>query len=515
MTAATNSFPGYARARRSAYANPDTLRSRPRAAGRQAADRRSRRAHVNDGDRVDVPLRLYGPGDVHRHRPARRHPHRPAAAHGGLRAQLPRLRSSSTPRTSRGCSRPPRPERTDGCDRGSCLVVVERGEDVRAALAGGPARCRCSTLPASRAARPRRVVGMGARARSSQADPSQPVEQILASQPEREPVPAGLPAPPGAGDPRTSRASCRPSRPGGRPGWGWRSRRPTRTASAPAWDRDAAQVRAARLLPVGVRHRRRRRLRDARAPAEAEAGRADVGRRPLARRRPAVRAARRRPARVRGRAGRPRASFTRPAPSAEFRQALRDLLNPGRRRPVVAPPVYGSRQAAQAAVPGRRRAAALAARAEPRPAPRARSPGSARGRPGARRSSSSPSAWEQLGDAGRGRAARAAARVRRGGPRLGRCAAASSRWTPGGWCSSSGPAHARAADVAGDAARVASHGRTCRPSFSSASFRRAAASRGDRGPPRARRTTPDPASRDPRREPLSRPSALCAARPAS
>ena len=43
--------------------------------------------------------------------------------------------------------------------------------------------------------------------------------------------------------------------------------------------------------------------------------------------------------------------LTRPAPSAEFRTALRDLLNPGVGDPVVAPPVYGSWQAARSTVP--------------------------------------------------------------------------------------------------------------------------------------------------------------------
>jgi hypothetical protein len=42
----------------------------------------------------------------------------------------------------------------------------------------------------------------------------------------------------------------------------------------------------------------------------------------------------------------------RPAPSAAFRKALRELLDPGRGDPVVAPPVYGSWQAARSTVPG-------------------------------------------------------------------------------------------------------------------------------------------------------------------
>ena len=145
--------------------------------------------------------------------------------------------------------------------------------------------------------------------------------------------------------------------------------------------------------------------------------------------------------------------LTRPAPSAEFRTALRDLLNPGVGDPVVAPPVYGSWQAARLDRPRRYGEAGLAARAEPRPFRARRRRARRRRRPGV------AGAARRLGlgaarRPGRGHDARAPPRGRGRRPRLGR---ASSRGADGHRPARAVPrARARAAaHVAADPARVA------------------------------------------------------------
>ena len=205
-----------------AYDKPDTLAPGARAAERQAAPGLPVASARQRRDRVDVPLRLYGPGRRHRHRPARRPPHRPARRHTAdfepnylacIEFDIPDFPWLFTPAAAGA---------NGGCGRGSCSSSCERGEDVRAAPDGRTCRCRRIDAPASRAARPRRSRGPGRTRQVVEVDASQPVEQILASQPERRTSRGSSARAAWSRRPTTSRASCRPSRPGGRPGWGWR-----------------------------------------------------------------------------------------------------------------------------------------------------------------------------------------------------------------------------------------------------------------------------------------------------
>ena len=165
----------------------------------------------------------------------------------------------------------------------------------------------------------------------------------------------------------------------------------------------------------------------------------------------------------------------------------------------MAPPVYGSWQAAQATVPADAEPPAWLRELNLDPSARAVAGLGV---------VVVQEAQEQLVAGGLGAARRPGRGARRSSgasrsrsPSSARsCVAASSRWRPAGSCSSSARARA-AAHVAGDAAR-APRTQDLPPSFSSASFRRLA-TRGERRPGAApRHDDADPASGDPPREPV-------------
>ena len=130
--------PGRQRRRaRVASTSSSTLAGEPVDGGSAAEPRRPRRRAVRAGRR-------------RRHRPARDRPHRAARLDHQLRAELPRRRSSSTTRTSRGATRRRRPTAT-GLRLRPWIALVVLEDEVEFAegtnVAGG--RCRSSTSPIS------------------------------------------------------------------------------------------------------------------------------------------------------------------------------------------------------------------------------------------------------------------------------------------------------------------------------------------------------------------------------
>ena len=268
------------------------------------------------------------------------------------------------------------------------------------------------------------------------------------------------------------------------------SRSPSEDQLAPAWDADPAAGRAAGLLPVGVRDRRGRRLRDARRPADRRAHGADVGRRALRRRRTS-------------RSGCPSRG------TLEFQGPLLAVNAPA--PPAPAPAVPG-RAAARCSTSRRagRHAAGLRqppGRAADRPAPtprrRAGCASSTSTRPRAAAAGLGArivqERQEQLVAVGLGAARRRPTRcarlerrleLRRGRARLGHAPPPASRWTPGRLLQFLGPAHARVRTSPQTLRRLARGARACR--------RRSARPRsGARcGPagPLARRRSPSPPS---------------------
>ena len=230
---------------------------------------------------------------------------------------------------------------------------------------------------------------------------------------------------------------------------------------------------AARLLPLGVRHRRRRRLREPRAPAHAAGGRGRRRAPPAARRGPAVRPPRRRRAAARGRARRDRAA-DRPA-------RARAAVPPGaapRPEPVAAPtpwsrrPSTASWQAAQPTVPAddgaRRRGSASSTSTRPP----ARRPGSASASSRSGRSSSSPPRGSSSATptARRGLERRLEVAVERRSARS--CAAASQPMDAGDGSSSSSARRRRGCARPPRRCAPASPRQGLPASFSSAPFRR-------------------------------------------
>ena len=323
--------------------------------------------------------------------------------------------------------------RTGACGPGSCLVVVrerrrsvaQRGERPPAA---GARRAR------RRAARPGRVVGVGARAgrpgrrggaRRSRSSPSQP---------EREPLAAGLPAPARAARPRYL-ACVVPAFDAGRKaglGLGGHGRRrgPPRAGLGRRRSRGSTLPG---LLPLGVRDGRGRRLRDARAPLlTGGAVGASVGRRAADASAPAVRAARAgacSSSRARSlAAGAPRAARADAAPSRP-RCATCVNLSAGRRRDAAGLRQLAGRRSRPCPPTPRRRAWLRELNLDPsararRRARRARSSRSARSSSSRPRGSSSATPT---------RCARLERRLDVGGrrARLGRPPPPRSRWTPG------------------------------------------------------------------------------------
>ena len=173
---------------------------------------------------VDVPLRLYGPGDVLGLDPRaviRTEPP-PGTADfepnhlAAIEFDAPDFPWLFTPAAaaSQGRLRP-----------WLCLVVVERDEASLSAASGRP----LPVLNAAAAELPDLAESwVWAHAQVVQADAAEPVQQILTGAPERNLsrliCPRRLEP-----QTRTARASCRPSRPAAAPGWG--SRSPTRTTS--------------------------------------------------------------------------------------------------------------------------------------------------------------------------------------------------------------------------------------------------------------------------------------------
>ena len=185
---------------------------------------------VNDKTRVDVPLRIYGPGDVVGIDPRAVLRTDPLAEHRRLRAELPRVHRVRHPglplALHAGRGRHERP-----------AAPVARARRRSAGRGRGPAPDEPGPAAAARRRRerapgPGRTPGRGRtrrssswtrRRRSSRSSPRSPTGTS----------PAWCARGGSSPRPATSRASCRPSRPAARRGSAARSRRPTRTSSRP------------------------------------------------------------------------------------------------------------------------------------------------------------------------------------------------------------------------------------------------------------------------------------------
>ena len=369
--------------------------------------------------------------------------------------------SSSTTPTSRGSSRPPRPGRTGGCGRGSCSSSLRQSEDVT--LTRRAASCRCRSSTRRSAELPDLIESWAwAHAQVVQMDATQPVEQLLTSQPDQNLSRLLCPRrlEPETRVPRLRRAGVRRRAQGRARRGGHRGRRGQARAGV---GRDEA---ASCTLPVYYHWEF---ATGAGGDFETLARRLQP--QPVAReRRPAAA-----PRRARSRSGCPNGgvlqlegalvapgAFTRPAPTDAFRQRAAQARSTSarasrssRRRSTAA----GSRRATT--VPADADQPAWLARAEPRPVRARGRRARRRRRPGGAGSSSSPPRGSS--SATRPRCAPSSAGSRSRSPCSARsCAAASQPMEPGRLVQFLGPGADAPAHLAGDAARRARAARACR-----------------------------------------------------
>jgi len=329
-----------------AYDNPDTLAPVLARPGNKPLSVLPVSLLVNDATRVDVPLRLYGPGDVIGIDPRavlRTDPLRHTADFepnylACIEFDIPDFPWLFTPAAA-GANGKLRPWLV--------LVVVRQAEGMPARPAGAAPLPRIE-VPVSEL--PDLAESWGwAHAQVVELDSSQTVEHILGAEPDRNlsrlVCPRRL-------EPETHYLACVvPAFEAGRKaGLGEEVTSADEDRLSPAWTTSQPTAR----LPVyyhwefatgsgGDFETLARRLKP-RAAGDVGRRRLRVGRQPFGLPDAGV-------LQLEGALVAP-GELQRPVPSASFRKALRELLDPAVGDPVVAPPLYGSWQAARQAVPG-------------------------------------------------------------------------------------------------------------------------------------------------------------------